>query len=66
MFKFTWLFAGGGILWIDIRNKLEIDGTISSNGENGTSSTGGGSGGSIYIKTNHLEGKGIVQVIRLS
>ena len=52
---------GGGIINIQTNN-LRVNGTISSNGLNGSnvSEAGGGSGGSILIKTNVLAGKGYI------
>jgi uncharacterized repeat protein (TIGR01451 family) len=52
--------AGGGLIRLLINHTLTIDGQISANGENATSWRGGGSGGSIYIKTNVLKGSGII------
>jgi len=47
--------AGGGAIILNISNTLEINGSISANGES-DSTQGGGSGGSIYIKTDVLKG----------
>jgi len=56
--------AGGGAIIIELSEKLIIDGQLSANGENGNadhySSSGAGSGGSIYINTHILEGSGSI------
>jgi hypothetical protein len=59
--------AGGGAVILDVENNLEINGLISANGQDGLSSgsygcasTGGGSGGSVYIIAETLIGSGIV------
>jgi hypothetical protein len=56
---------GGGAIILKINNTLEIQGRISVNAENGSSSpswgcasTAGGEGGSVYITTNILKGNG--------
>ena len=48
---------GGGVVTISCRS-LRLDGLISVNGEPGTQSSGGGSGGSILIKADLLTGHG--------
>lgn len=54
---------GGGILFLNISNTLDIEGTLSADGDNYVGSdAGGGSGGSILIRTVTLEGSGTVQV----
>lgn len=57
--------AGGGAIILEISDTLTINGIVSANGENGqwriiyiAPATGAGSGGSIYIRTNVLEGSG--------
>ena len=51
---------GGGIVHIRA-NTVEIDGTVSSNGENPSAGRGGGgSGGSIYIETDGFRGLGSI------
>lgn len=53
---------GGGIIRMSVRGTLQIDGTISCNGDNGQQSrSGGGSGGSIWIDTSLMKGYGTVQ-----
>ena len=42
---------------------VRIDGTLSANGQDGSSLSGGGSGGSIYVVTKDFDGAGTVQVI---
>jgi len=53
--------GGGGII-IDVVEKINLDGQISANGQDGNggyySNSGGGSGGGILISTNILEGLG--------
>ena len=41
---------------------LHLDGIIESEGANGTSNSGGGSGGSVLIKTVNFSGHGILTV----
>lgn len=53
---------GGGILFLNISNTLDIEGTIRVNGGDGGIYAGGGSGGSVLIKTKYLEGSGTTQV----
>ena len=54
---------GGGILFLNISDTLDIEGTLSADGDNHVGSeAGGGSGGSILIRTVTLEGSGTVQV----
>ena len=54
---------GGGILFFNISNTLDIEGTLSASGDNYVGSqAGGGSGGSILIRTVLFEGSGTVQV----
>lgn len=51
--------AGGGAVRIEVANILDIDGTIDAAGEPGGY---GGSGGSVWITTNTLDGSGSVSV----
>lgn len=54
---------GGGIFFLNISDSLDIEGTLSANGDKFQGSrAGGGSGGSILIRTNLFEGSGTVQV----
>jgi len=49
-----------------VKNTLDIEGTIRANGgKYGGSFAGGGSGGSVLIKTDKLEGSGLVQVCKI-
>lgn len=58
---------GGGILFLNISDTLDIEGTLSADGDNYVGSyAGGGSGGSILIRTVTLEGSGTVQVSSIS
>lgn len=56
--------AGGGAINLTVGGTLSLQGPISANGGNGTSSGsyggGAGSGGSIYISTNILSGSGAI------
>jgi hypothetical protein len=40
---------------------LQLDGMLLANGGNGNTFAGGGSGGSIFVKTRTLSGNGVVQ-----
>lgn len=54
---------GGGIVNITVMDTLKIDGSISADGENARKlHAGGGSGGSIWIKTNVIQGYGDITV----
>ena len=54
---------GGGVIRMHVTNRLKVDGTLSCNGSPGVqSSSGGGSGGSIWIETNLVLGYGSMQV----
>lgn len=54
---------GGGIFFLNISDTLDIEGTLSANGDNYVGSyAGGGSGGSILVRTKMFEGSGTVQV----
>lgn len=52
---------GGGIIHLKAKSMIQIDGKISANGlpSHGPRS-GGGAGGSIYIKTKYLRGTGMI------
>ena len=45
---------GGGIVYLNIHDMLQVDGHISVNGGAGTSRGGGGSGGSVWIDTHRI------------
>ena len=52
---------GGGLVYLEISNLLQIDGEIRCNGGDGKAITGGGgSGGTILIATNKFRGMGNV------
>lgn len=54
---------GGGVIKITVQGTLNIDGLIRADGESGRKlHAGGGSGGSIWIKTNVIKGYGDVTV----
>ena len=48
---------GGGIVWLTVYDRLQVDGQVSSNGAPGTATGGGGSGGSILIRTQLIQVK---------
>lgn len=50
---------GGGVIDLEIASELLVDGEISTDGSNGDSTSGGGSGGTIYVKSKNLEGHGL-------
>ena len=58
--------SGGGIISLDVKS-LKVDGLISANGGDGANSycSGGGSGGSVHIKTSVFDGLGNLQVCYL-
>ncbi|KAK3755993.1 hypothetical protein QZH41_003346 [Actinostola sp. cb2023] len=47
---------GGGIIYMNVKNTLTINGYVSSDGE--ADSTGGGSGGTAFMKARRLDGHG--------
>ncbi|WAR26294.1 hypothetical protein MAR_011998 [Mya arenaria] len=49
---------GGGVLKFDITDTAYVDGIISCNGQKGSSTVGGASGGSIILNTVNFNGKG--------
>ena len=54
--------AGGGAIRLEITNQLRLDGVISANGSTTVATYGGGgSGGSVYVRTRLLDGKGRLQ-----
>lgn len=56
------LGAGGGVIRLSAREAVTIDGTVDVNGENGQNqSTGGASGGSIWISSKYFKGNGIIR-----
>ena len=46
---------GGGIIYITILDRMQIDGEVSSNGEAGAPGFGGGSGGTVHIHANLIQ-----------
>jgi hypothetical protein len=53
--------SGGGMIMLAVNGTLEMDGTISANGENGSwEAGGGGSGGSIWLAVGTLSGTGSI------
>jgi hypothetical protein len=48
---------GGGIIKMIVLNKLKVDGTVTCSGASGEAiASGGGSGGSLWIETNIMQG----------
>ena len=48
---------GGGIIKMKVLNKLKVDGNITCSGSPGTAAaSAGGSGGSLWIETNIMQG----------
>jgi hypothetical protein len=55
--------SGGGMIWLTVTGTLQMDGTISANGGNGSGlGGGGGSGGSIWLTVGTLSGAGTITV----
>ena len=55
--------AGGGLLYWEIAEKLEMNGILSLRGADGVGQhAGGGSGGAVYIKTINMTGHGLIRV----
>ncbi|XP_077861759.1 uncharacterized protein LOC144342564 [Saccoglossus kowalevskii] len=52
--------SGGGRIWFNVSNTLQIDGVVSVNGISGETNSGGGSGGSIWMHVYHLTGYGLI------
>ena len=51
--------SGGGRLWFNITDTIDVDGVVSADGVSGVgSSSGGGSGGSIWMHCNTIKGYG--------
>ncbi|KAK9102258.1 hypothetical protein Sjap_019512 [Stephania japonica] len=50
--------GGGGRVWLQVVNYLELNGTVLAEGGDGGIKGGGGSGGSIYIKAHASKGNG--------
>lgn len=53
--------TGGGVVRLDVVNRLTIDGRLSANGLNGAAdNSGGGAGGSVLLTAKVLTGKGSI------
>ncbi len=56
---------GGGAVKITVNGVMDVDGTITANGNDGTATGnrcgGGGAGGSIWVSTGTLSGAGIIR-----
>lgn len=55
-------FSGGGSLWWQVGKLIHLDGLISSKGQSATSTSGGGSGGSVLVETTNITGHGEINV----
>lgn len=55
-------FSGGGSLWWQVGKLIHLDGLISSKGQTGSSTSGGGSGGSVLVETTNITGHGEINV----
>ena len=54
---------GGGLIWLEVKHRLNLNGTLRANGSAATSTANaGGSGGGIYIKTRLFSGNGALSV----
>ncbi len=54
--------AGGGVVRLNVVQTMTINGRVSADGQTGTGSdTGGGSGGSVYVKAKTLAGTGTLR-----
>jgi hypothetical protein len=54
---------GGGVLWMNVTNMLEIDGRVSANGAPAPADrphAGGGAGGSVWLHCNEFDGYGMI------
>ena len=49
---------GGGCVWIESKGKVDVGGTLNADGGSGLPSGSGGSGGSIYVRCERLNGAG--------
>ena len=55
---------GGGIIKMTVSNKLKLDGSITCSGSSGTAAaSGGGSGGSLWIETNLIQGSNLFMIL---
>ena len=55
--------GGGGVLYWEVAELMELDGSLSLRGTSGTGgNAGGGSGGALLLKTTNMTGHGLVAV----
>jgi len=54
--------SGGGAVFINVTDTLELNGSIIAEGGWGTRYTGGSSGGSVFIITHNFKGNGTISV----
>ncbi len=52
--------SGGGAIMIDATGAVVVDGVLSANGQNGTGRSGGGSGGSLWLRASSIGGSGTI------
>ena len=49
---------GGGVIWFNVTNVIQIDGEVTANADpGGDSGSGGGSGGSIWMHCYRMKGR---------
>ncbi|KAL0552874.1 hypothetical protein IC582_012002 [Cucumis melo] len=54
---------GGGRIWLETKNSIEVSGNLYADGGDGGIKGGGGSGGSIYIKAQRMTGSGRLSTV---
>ena len=48
---------GGGVIWFNVTNVIQIDGEVTADGDpGGDSESGGGSGGSVWMHCFRMKG----------
>jgi hypothetical protein len=55
--------AGGGWVLLSATDLLVVDGSVLCDGEDASSDVGAGSGGSVCLKTNALDGTGLIRAL---
>jgi hypothetical protein len=53
--------TGGGVVWLEAERRLLVDGTVSANGASMANYSGGGAGGSVYLRGAYFDGGGIIR-----
>lgn len=54
--------TAGGALIVEVAGMLTVNGTVSASGGRGGDSTGGGSGGSVWLRARTINGSGLIAV----